>query len=186
MLTPHEYYDILGLSADCTTEEIKRAYREKARQYHPDINHTPGSKDLFILATEAYEFLLVYKQSAARQEEEFNRAMEDWRKYRQARTRQKANIYARTSYSRFTNTKFYKTTRIYDGARIIFSMIIAVGVLVYSVFGYIFRLQHPLKGEKPPTFWNLSLYLLLGLVLFLISFIFLKAHIETYKKRKKR
>lgn len=186
MLTPRDYYDILEIREGSPTDEIKRAYRKKAREFHPDINHSPGARDKFILATEAYEFLLVYKQKAADQEEEFNKIMEDWRKYRQARTRHKASVYSQASYSRFTNTKFYKTTRIYDGARIIFSLVISVGVLVYTVFGYIYRHHHPLPGEKPPSFWLLCAFLLFGMILFTISIIFLKAHIENIKKQKKR
>ena len=53
-----DYYAILGVSRNATQEEIKRAYRKKAIQYHPDRN--PGDKEAeekFKEAAEAYEIL---------------------------------------------------------------------------------------------------------------------------------
>jgi curved DNA-binding protein len=52
------YYDILGVSRNADAEEIKRAYRRLARQYHPDLN--PGDKvaeEKFKDIGEAYEVL---------------------------------------------------------------------------------------------------------------------------------
>ena len=53
-----DYYEILGVSKSSSTEEIKKAYRKVAMQYHPDRN--PGDKaseDKFKEAAEAYEIL---------------------------------------------------------------------------------------------------------------------------------
>jgi curved DNA-binding protein len=52
------YYQILGVPRDATAEDIKRAYRKLARQYHPDLN--PGDKaaeEKFKEIGEAYEIL---------------------------------------------------------------------------------------------------------------------------------
>lgn len=52
-----DYYEILGLDSKATSEDIKRAYRELAKRYHPDINKSSTSEELFKLISEAYEVL---------------------------------------------------------------------------------------------------------------------------------
>src|SRR5882672_3124504 len=52
-----DYYKILGVSRDASAEDIKRAYRKLARQYHPDKNKAKGAEDKFKEANEANEVL---------------------------------------------------------------------------------------------------------------------------------
>jgi molecular chaperone DnaJ len=57
-MTKRDYYDILGVSKGSSTDEIKKAYRKVAMQFHPDRN--PGDKsaeEKFKEAAEAYEIL---------------------------------------------------------------------------------------------------------------------------------
>jgi hypothetical protein len=185
-MTITDYYKILGLPANSSIEEIKKAYRRKARLYHPDINPAPDAKDHFIAATEAYEFLLAYHENIKTGDQAYQQAMDDWRKYRQDRSRKRATVYARTSYVKFKNTQFYKTTRIFDGTTIIFSLIVSILVLIYSIYGYVYRLRHPIPGLDKPSVFSFIMLLFLGMVFFAVSFIYLIAYQQTSRKRKKK
>lgn len=185
-MTINDYYRILGLNHDATLNDIKKAYRAKARLYHPDINPDPTARDLFIEATEAYEFLSANFNRLQDHDEEYRQAMEDWRKYRQNRAKQRARAYARTSYSRFSNTKFYRSTRILDATTIIFGLVVSVMMIVITIFGYNYRLKNPLP--EPPSVSPLLSFIMmltLGIVFFVLSAVFLKVHLQSSKKVKK-
>ena len=182
----NDYYEILGIQSNASIDDIKKAYRKKARLYHPDINPAPDAKDHFISITEAYEFLIANYQKIKTDDQLYQQAMDDWRKYRQDRSRKRASVYARSSYETFKSTKFYKTTRIFDGTSIIFSFIVSIMVLVYTVYGYFFRLKHPIPGLEKPSVFAFIMLLLLGMIFFVVSFIYLRAYQETSKKRKKK
>ena len=52
------YYDILGISENATKEEIKRAYRQKSLEYHPDRNRNdPNATNTFQKISEAHSVL---------------------------------------------------------------------------------------------------------------------------------
>jgi hypothetical protein len=181
-----DYYRELGLSSEASVEEIKKAYRNKARQYHPDVNHSPEAKDLFISITEAYDFLVAYHETIKSDEEAYYQAIDDWKKYRQTRSRRRANAYARASFSTFKSTNFYKTTRIFDGTAIIYGFIISIMVIVYTIIGYSYRLHHPIPGLEKPSVFAFIMLLLLGIVFFVVSVTYLKNYLSAPKKRKKK
>ncbi len=57
MATQKDYYETLNVSKNATADEIKKAYRKLALQYHPDRNKTKEAEEKFKEVTRAYEVL---------------------------------------------------------------------------------------------------------------------------------
>ena len=52
-----KYYDILNISQNSTKDDIKKAYKKLALQYHPDRNRDPDAPETFKKISEAYQIL---------------------------------------------------------------------------------------------------------------------------------
>jgi curved DNA-binding protein len=68
-----DYYSILGVPRDASTDAVKRAYRRLARKYHPDVSKEPNAEERFKEVNEAYEVLKDPQKRAA-----YDRLGESW------------------------------------------------------------------------------------------------------------
>ena len=57
MADKRDYYEVLGLGKDASSDDVKKAYRKLARQYHPDVNKEANAEDKFKEVKEAYDVL---------------------------------------------------------------------------------------------------------------------------------
>jgi DnaJ-class molecular chaperone len=52
-----DYYEVLGVSKNASSDELKKAYRSMARKHHPDVDKAPGAEEKFKEINEAYQVL---------------------------------------------------------------------------------------------------------------------------------
>lgn len=57
MSSKRDYYEVLGVDRSATPEEVKKAYRQLARRYHPDVSGESNTEALFKEVNEAYEVI---------------------------------------------------------------------------------------------------------------------------------
>ncbi len=138
------YYDILSLKATATFEEIKRAYRKKAMESHPDVNPAPGASDTFMQINEAYAILSdeskrkvynqklrdqaaksagqSYAQSQTNPQAARDAAYQQW--VQQARAQARAN--ANMNYQDFKNSRFERA----EASVFLYLQFLVVGVFM--------------------------------------------------------
>ena len=57
MASKRDYYEVLGVGKEASADDIKKAYRKLARQYHPDVNKAADAETKFKEVKEAYDVL---------------------------------------------------------------------------------------------------------------------------------
>jgi len=57
MAPRRDFYDVLGVARQASSDDIQSAYRKLARTYHPDVNKDPTAEDRFKEISEAYDIL---------------------------------------------------------------------------------------------------------------------------------
>jgi hypothetical protein len=144
------YYEILGVSRQSSNTEIAKAFRQLAKEYHPDINKSPDAKTKFIAIYEAYSILKddqkrsLYDRITFEKEETINTAntanYSNWQKT----AKEEGKYYSETKYNDFyekvlKNIKVVaKTTKVVLG---FFAAMILCGIVSNFIISPILNSQ---------------------------------------------
>lgn len=184
MVNINEYYSLLGLNPGASVAEIKKAYRKKVMQYHPDRNADPRASSMFIRITEAYQYLISIPAQQKAREEERQNYYNAWVEYRREEARKKAESYAKESYAKFRESELYKSTTYIDGRIIGFGFGLSFFIIGYTIFGYTYRVAMAESAHEMPSVPLMILSLAVGLVFLVITILYYLAWIEDRKKAK--
>jgi hypothetical protein len=133
-----QYYYILGLSPGAPDTQIKKAYRQLARKYHPDVSSEPDAEERFIEITAAYEYLLE-KRYAPSMVFEYEEPKPDAEELRRERARQFAQMryeQFRKETMDFRKAWYYTPLKIIRLVVVVALYVVALGMLLSPVISW--------------------------------------------------
>ncbi len=143
-----DYYKILDIGSDASDMEIKKAYRQKAKEFHPSNNKSNDALQKFIEINEAYE-ILIHHNTRELYEEDFH----SWHnpeeypiyKYWVDAAHSRAQEHAKLSFSDFVKTKFYRSTRTSSYSIFLVGMILGI-IISLSPYAFMVAFDNKFIG----------------------------------------
>lgn len=133
------YYRALGVSSKATIEEIKRAFRKKAKELHPDKNKSSDANEQFILLTEAYECLTNIKSGKTKVQQQTTTSYADWQRDSKEQARQRAREYAKMQYEEYKKTDHYKKSQAAETVIEHLYFFSSILIIMSPLLGFLFK-----------------------------------------------
>ena len=143
------YYDLLEIPKTATVQQIRKAYRSKAKVYHPDINMQSNAHMHFLILTQAYETLMdpnkrhIYDMALISNSEHLL-TYEQWKEIERRKQKEDEEI----AYAAFVKRKeVFQQSIYFKPARIAFyivpmlSYLFSISILLFC--GWIMWSYHP-------------------------------------------
>jgi curved DNA-binding protein CbpA len=179
-----DYYRLLGLREGCSIDDIKRAYRNKARLYHPDLNPNPAAPEIFIRVTEAYEFLLNHLGLRKKPPQAYSDYIRQWERQNRQQARARAAYYSKIGFEEFTRSSTYRTTRIFDGTVVFYALAISLLIIFFDIYSYSQKMAMATHEEEEPSLTVMILILIMGIAFFAFAYLNLISFINSRRKKK--
>ena len=131
------HYEILGVSQEATEKEIRKAYKRKAMELHPDVNPSPDANEEFVQLGESYEYLLNRKTNRvfgskgkfAEQQTDY-RSYREWQFNERKKARERARAHAQMKFEAFQKTEYYRLAEALDYLLDVTGFFIAICILL--------------------------------------------------------
>lgn len=180
-----DYYELLGVKRDATSEEIKKAYRKQAKKWHPDINKDKDAPNISKKLNEAKEILLdeskrqksdVYLQET--EKNKYNPKYKETKEY--SETKETNNHETSSPYTEETYTKwqYFNSYLKYYNASKLRKLLATILVLIETIFcgtlqllNYILIIIMVYAGELVSYFIRFitGLYILATILMFITN-----------------
>jgi len=132
-----KYFQTLGLRPGASKAAIKKAFRQKAKELHPDVNPSPDARDRFIAADEAYDYLIdnferihTQKRKSKSKKQSTYKTQHAWDPNSRERSRERAKQYANMDFDEFMRTDQFKSADKPQGFSDYLSLALMVLVVV--------------------------------------------------------
>lgn len=113
-----DYFRILNIKSPASEDEIKQAYRELAKKYHPDVNPSSDAHEKFLEISEAYEFLIEQSKRNVGKAISYNPedvSMRDYFDEMRRKAKERAQEKARIKYEKIQKEhEAFRESGIYD------------------------------------------------------------------------
>ncbi len=167
-MSTSNYYDLLEIPQSASKEQIRKAYRTKAKQYHPDMNLQSNSHMHFLILTQAYETLM-----DANKRHLYNMAMisnsehlltyEQWREIERRKEKEQEELEHKEFLKRRTNFQqsiYFKPAKIALVVAPIIMYLIGVSIIVVCM--WLMWIYHPMLLFIFLPFLSFSIYILVA------------------------
>lgn len=180
-----QYLNILEVSTDSGILEIKRAFRKKAKKFHPDLNKDSGAQENFILVNEAYEFLMKhYNQPGFKSKKTTQEIHRDWVEREKAKARKYAAYQAKKQFEKYKNSKLYKTANLLYSIYDYFALAIGLLIIFAAILGLHFQKDFEEGYTLNSVIAGVFLIMIGGLFIY-FSIMSIRSRKEEFKKHRK-
>ena len=156
-----EYYKILGVPVSATLDEVKAAFREKAKKIHPDVNDKATAHEEFVALSDAFNKICFHKENPVINNSSstgFKRGFSDYRKYGNSGGYDR---YYRQYYhqKKQKNKKEFAKLHVIENIYMLFLVLLGIGLVFSPIFNY-----EMIHDDKPQYIATSAAGVILGII----------------------